>query len=286
MTTNYELKQRARTALKGSWQTTLMVALIASLPSLLSQVVAILTQSSTAQTMESLLLNLQDNATVGDLLALVEASGLSAMSYLPTAGMSLIAWLVSPFLTLGMLNYFFVLLRGEKEASISTVFSRKACLFKGIGLNLMTSLRVFLWMLPGVAAEVLAVVLALNDETSTLAMVLMWAGMAVMLVLGIRAALHYAMATRVMAESPEKGINQCIRESVTIMRRRKMLLVSLELSFILLSLCISLAESLLTGLLGSVLGSTLSMALSFALNIYMQMAVSAFYVTYRAQTEI
>lgn len=286
MTTNYELKQRARTALKGSWQTTLMVALIAALPSLLSQVVAILTQSSTAQTMESLLLNLQDNATVGDLLALVEASGLSAMSYLPTAGMSLIAWLVSPFLTLGMLNYFFVLLRGEKEAPISTVFSRKACLFKGIGLNLITSLRVFLWMLPGVAAEVLAVVLALNDETSTLAMVLMWAGMAVMLVLGIRAALHYAMATRVMAESPEKGINQCIRESVIIMRRRKMLLVSLELSFILLSLCISLAESLLTGLLGSVLGSTLSMALSFALNIYMQMAVSAFYVTYRAQTEI
>lgn len=286
MVTNYELKQKARTALKDNWQTALMVALIASLPSLLSQVVAILTQSSTVQTMQSLLLNLQDNATVGDLLTLVEASELSLTNYLPTAGMSLISWLVSPFLTLGMLNYFFMLLRGEKEAPISTVFSRTSCLFKGIGLNLITSLRVFLWMLPGMAAEVLALVLALNDETSTLALVLMWAGMAAMLVLGIRAALHYAMATRVMAEAPEKGIHQCIRESVTIMRRRKMLLVSLELSFILLSLCISLAESLLTGLLGSVLGSTLSMALSFALNIYMQMAVSAFYEVYRAQTEI
>lgn len=286
MITNYELKQKARAALKDSWQTALMVALVASLPSLISQVVAILTQSSTAQTLQTIVMSLQDNATVGDLLNLLEASSLSMTTYLPTAVLSLLSWLVSPFLTLGLLNYFFMLLRGEKDAPISTAFSRTNCFFKGIGLNLMTTLRTFLWMLPGMAAEVLALVLALRDETSTLALVLMYAGAAAMLVLGIRAALHYAMATRVMAESPEKGINQCIRESVAVMRRRKLLLVSLELSFILLNLCISLAESLLTGLLGSVLGATVGMALSFALNIYMQMAVSAFYMTYRAQTEI
>lgn len=286
MITNYELKQKARAALKDSWQTALMVALVASLPSLISQVVAILTQSSTAQTLQAIVMSLQDNATVGDLLNLLEASSLSMTTYLPTAVLSLLSWLVSPFLTLGLLNYFFMLLRGEKDAPISTAFSRTNCFFKGIGLNLMTTLRTFLWMLPGMAAEVLALVLALRDETSTLALVLMYAGAAAMLVLGIRAALHYAMATRVMAESPEKGVNQCIRESVAVMRRRKLLLVSLELSFILLNLCISLAESLLTGLLGSVLGATVGMALSFALNIYMQMAVSAFYMAYRAQTEI
>lgn len=286
MVTNYELKQKARTALKDSWQIALMVALVAALPSLISQVMTILTQSSFVQTLQSVMTTLQDNATVGDLLALLEDSSLTLSAYVPAACISVLSWLVSPFLTLGLLNYFFMLLRGEKEAPISTVLSRKSCFFKGIGLNLMTTLRTFLWMLPGMAAEVLAVVLALNDETSTLALVLMWAGMAAMLVLGIRAALHYAMATRVMAEAPEKGINQCIRESVAIMRRRKMLLISLELSFLLLSLCISLAESLLTGLLGSVLGATVSMALSFVLNVYMQMAVSAFYMAYRAQTEI
>lgn len=286
MITNYELKQRARAALKDNWQTALMVALVASLPSLASQVVAILTQSSMMQTLQALTQGLQDSATVGDLLVQLEAAGLTVTAYLPTVGVSLLSWLVSPFLTLGMLNYFFMLLRGEKDVPISAVFSRTGCFLKAIGLNLMTALRVFLWMLPGAAVEAASLFLALRDDMSTIAMVLMLAGSAAMLVLGIRAALHYAMATRVMADCPEKGINQCIRESVAMMRQRKMLLVSLELSFILLSLLISLAESLLTGLLGAVLGATLSMALSFALNIYMQMAVSAFYTVYRAQTEI
>lgn len=286
MVTNYELKQKARTALQDNWQTALMVALIASLPSLVSQVLTILVQSDVMQTVQYLLKSMKSNATVGDLLALMEAAGLSLTTYLPTVGVGLIAWLVSPFLTLGLLNYFFMLLRGEREVPINTVFSRTSCFFKGIGLNLMTSLRVFLWMLPGMAVEVLAVVLAPNEEIANLALVLMPIGMVVMLVLGIRAALHYSMSTRVMAESPEKGINQCIWESVAMMRHRKMLLVSLELSFILLNLLISLVESLLAGLLGNVLGATFSMALTFALNIYMQMAVSAFYEAHRAEERI
>ena len=48
--------------------------------------------------------------------------------------------------------------------------------------------------------------------------------MIAMMVLGIRAALHYSMATFAMAEEPSRGINQCIRLSVSIMRRRKLLL--------------------------------------------------------------
>lgn len=286
MVTNFELKQKARSALKDNWQIALMVALIASLPSLISQVVSVMTTSGMTQTMQNLMGILQDGSTIDDLLALMAETELSVAGYIPSAVVSLAAWLVSPFLTLGMLNYFFMLLRGEQDVPVSAVFSRKGCFFKGIGLNLMTALRTFLWMLPGAVLEVASMFLALSESTSTIGLVLMLAGSAAMLVLGIRAALHYAMATRVLAECPEKGINQCIRESVAIMRNRKLLLVSLELSFILLSLLISLAESLLTGMLGTVLGATLSMALSFALNIYMQMAASAFYVAYRAQTEI
>lgn len=286
MVTNFELKQKARSALKDNWQIALMVALIASLPSLISQVVSVMTTSGMTQTMQNLMGILQDGSTIDDLLALMAEAELSVVGYIPSAVVSLVAWLVSPFLTLGMLNYFFMLLRGEQDVPVSAVFSRKGCFFKGIGLNLMTALRTFLWMLPGAVLEVASMFLALSESTSTIGLVLMLAGSAAMLVLGIRAALHYAMATRVLAECPEKGINQCIRESVAIMRNRKMLLVSLELSFILLSLLISLVESLLTGLLGTVLGATLSMALSFALNIYMQMAASAFYVAYRAQTQI
>lgn len=262
------------------------MALIASLPSLASQVVAVLTNSAAMQTFSTLLDSLHQDSTVEDLLRLLEDAGISLSNYVPMAGTGLLSWLVSPFLTLGLLNYFFLLLRGEKDAPISTVFSRTGCFFKGIGLNLLTSLRTLLWMLPGLALSALGAVLLMFTDSFSLATALVYAGSIGMLVLGIRAALHYAMATRVMAECPEKGISQCIRESIAIMRRRKMLLISLELSFILLSLLISLAEGLLTELLGAVLGATLSMALSFALNIYMQMAGSTFYAAYRAQAEI
>ena len=288
MITNFELKLKARTALRNNWQTALMVALIASLPSLASQVVAIMTQSSYAHTMSGLMSSMQSGATVGDLATLLEEAGITLEGYLPTGLLNLLAAIISPFLTLGMLNYFFKLLRGEADAPISTVFSRRNCFFKAVGLNLMVFLRTFLWMLPGLVLEVLAVVAvtALSESLSMLAILLMYAGPVTMLVLGIRAALHYAMADRVMAETPSKSINQCIRESVAIMSQRKLLLFSLEISFFLWQIGLTLLESLLLGMVGNVLASTVSMALNFALNIYIQMAISAFYLYYRSETAI
>ncbi|MBP3452257.1 MAG: DUF975 family protein [Clostridia bacterium] len=288
MITNFELKLKARTALRNNWQTALMVALIASLPSLASQVVAIMTQSSYAHTMSGLMSSMQSGATVADLANLLEEAGITLEGYLPTGLLNLLAAIISPFLTLGLLNYFFKLLRGEADAPISTVFSRRNCFFKAIGLNLMVFLRTFLWMLPGLVLEVLALVAvtALSESLSMLAILLMYAGPVTMLVLGIRAALHYAMADRVMAETPSKGINQCIRESVAIMSQRKLLLFSLEISFFLWQIGLTLLESLLLGMVGNVLASTVGMALNFALNIYIQMAISAFYLYYRSETAI
>ncbi|MBQ7866390.1 MAG: DUF975 family protein [Clostridia bacterium] len=288
MITNFELKLKARTALRNNWQTALMVALIASLPSLASQAVAIMTQSSYAHTMSGLMSSMQSGATVADLTTLLEEAGITLEGYLPTGLLNLLAAIISPFLTLGMLNYFFKLLRGEADAPISTVFSRRNCFFKAIGLNLMVFLRTFLWMLPGLVLEVLALVAvtALSESLSMLAILLMYAGPVTMLVLGVRAALHYAMADRVMAETPSKGINQCIRESVAIMSQRKLLLFSLEISFFLWQIGLTLLESLLLGMVGNVLASTVSMALNFALNIYIQMAISAFYLYYRSETAI
>ena len=285
---NFELKFKARAALKDNWQIALMVALIASLPSLASQVVAIMTQSSTVQTLNSLMSTMQQNATVNDVMLLLEESGITAGKYMPSVLVGIISALLSPFLTLGMLYYFFKLLRGEEDALIGTVFSRKECFFKAIGLNLMIFVRTFLWRLPGLAMEILALVLlpVLYDSAFFIITLLMYAGPLAMMILGIRATLHYAMATRFMAETPSMGINQCIRESVNMMRHRKMLLFSLEVSFMLLHLGITLLETLLLGMFGPVLASTLSMALSFTLNVYVQMAVSAFYLAYRQPSAI
>lgn len=288
MVTNYELKQKAREALKDNWQIALMVALIASLPSLAGQVVSIMTQSGMTQVLNNMLTTVQSNATIGDVAALMEQSGVTAASYTPSLLLNLLSGILSPFLTLGLLNYTFKLLRHEDDALIGTVFSRKNCFFKAIGLNIMVFLRTLLWMLPGMALEILAMValVLLPENLSFVSVVLLYGGMIAMLVLGIRAAFHYAMATRVMAETPSVGINQAIRESVQMMSNRKMLLFSLEMSFILYNIGITLLETLLLSIVGSVLASTVSMVASFVVSVYMQTAVSAFYLVYRQQSTI
>ena len=288
MVTNYELKLKARAALKDNWQIALMVALIASLPSLASQVVAIMTQSSLTVMVNNLTNAMLQSPDVTDIVALMEQAGITIEKCLPSVLLGVVSALISPFLALGMLHYFFKLLRGEEDALIGTVFSRKNCFFKAIGLRLMVYIRIMLWMLPGWALMIIPFALiAVSPEMAlnVLPMV-MFISTSLMMVLGIRAALHYAMADRVMAETPSKGINQCIRESVGIMRYRKLLLFSLEISFILWQVGLMLLETLLMGIIGQVMASTLSMALNFALNIYIQMAVSAFYLAYRQQTEI
>jgi len=288
MVTNYELKLKARAALKDNWQIALMVALIASLPSLASQVVAIMTQSSLTVMVNNLTNAMLQSPDVTDIVALMEQAGITIEKCMPSVLLGVFSALISPFLALGMLHYFFKLLRGEEDALIGTVFSRKNCFFKAIGLRLMVYIRIMLWMLPGWALMIIPFALiAVSPEMAlnVLPMV-MFISTSLMMVLGIRAALHYAMADRVMAETPSKGINQCIRESVGIMRYRKLLLFSLEISFILWQVGLMLLETLLMGIIGQVMASTLSMALNFALNIYIQMAVSAFYLAYRQQTEI
>lgn len=281
MNEHYDLKLQARQALKDNWQIALMVALIASLPSLISQVIAMMTQTSSTQLLTAAMTAAGQNLTMNDLAELL---GETAVSAVPSMVVGVISFLVSPFLTLGMLNYFFKLLRNEPDALIGTVFSRRNCFFKGIGLSLMIGLRTVLWMLPGMAVEMLGLVLLpiLPEGLYFLSASLIYVAPILMLVLGIRAIMHYSMATRVMAETPSLGVNACIRQSISMMSTRKMQLFSLYISFILINLGLMLLTSLLTAIAGNVIASTANMALSFALNIYIQMSISAFYLAHRS----
>ena len=281
MLTNYELRLRARTALKNNWPIALMVALIAALPSLIYQVLSVVAintdgnMTALQQLVAAMRYGYFDSYAMNTLLG----------SFTPSLIVMVISTLISPALTLGQLNYGMKLLHGDEDALIGTVFSRMRCFLKALGLNLMVSLRIVLWMLPGMAVMMLApMALGMGGaDMAWLFYILMYGGMIAMMVLGIRAGLHYSMATFALAEEPSRGINQSIRLSVDIMRRRKILLFSLELSFIGYFLVLALINSLLTALVGNVLGSTVYMALSMALNVYVMVSECAFYEAYRDQ---
>jgi uncharacterized membrane protein len=180
-------------------------------------------------------------------------------------------------LTLGFNHTLIKTLRRE-EIAVSTVLARLPLFFRAIGLNLMIFLRLVLWMLPGMALSMFGAVVTLLEPS--IGGLLMLAAMAVMFVLMIRAMYSYRLATYIMADVPETGINASIRRSKEVMKGRRMELFGLEFSFLGWRLLLSMGQSMLLGLFGGVLGMTLGMFASLFLQTYLSMAENAFYQEY------
>ena len=282
----YEFRRRARAAMKPIMPLLLVVAMIATLPSLIGQTVTLLTGADpNAMLAEYYTQERMTAITSGDAAAVQAASqeimdGVTAFFQEKAPFMvitTLITWLLSPVLTLGFNHTLIKTLRRE-EIAVTTVLARLPLFFKAIGLNLMIFLRLVLWMLPGMALSMFGAVVTLLEPS--IGGLLMLAAMAVMFVLMIRAMYSYRLATYIMADVPETGINASIRRSKEVMKGRRMELFGLEFSFLGWRLLLSMGQSMLLGLFGGVLGMTLGMFASLFLQTYLSMAETAFYQEY------
>ena len=282
----YEFRRRARAAMKPIMPLLLVVAMIATLPSLIGQTVTLLTGADpNAMLAEYYTQERMTAITSGDAAAVQAASqeimdGVTAFFQEKAPFMvitTLITWLLSPVLTLGFNHTLIKTLRRE-EIAVTTVLARLPLFFKAIGLNLMIFLRLLLWMLPGMALSMFGAVVTLLEPS--IGGLLMLAAMAVMFVLMIRAMYSYRLATYIMADVPETGINASIRRSKEVMKGRRMELFGLEFSFLGWRLLLSMGQSMLLGLFGGVLGMTLGMFASLFLQTYLSMAETAFYQEY------
>ncbi len=282
----FEFRRRARAAMKPIMPLLLVVAMIAALPSLIGQTVTLLTGADpNAMLAEYYTQERMTAITSGDAAAVQAASqeimdGVTAFFQEKAPFMvitTLITWLLSPVLTLGFNHTLIKTLRRE-EIAVSTVLSRLPLFFKAIGLNLMIFLRLVLWMLPGMALSMFGAVVTLLEPS--IGGLLMLAAMAVMFVLMIRAMYSYRLATYIMADVPETGINGSIRRSKEVMKGRRMELFGLEFSFLGWRLLLSMGQSMLLSLFGGVLGMTLGMFASLFLQTYLCMAEAAFYQEY------
>lgn len=286
MIPNTLLRQNARKALKPVLPVALLCALIASLPSLISQTAGILTGGSlqvyllnSIQTQEQLFALASDP---NQLLALLQAYPESGQRLL-ALGLSVLSFLVSPFLNVGLYHTLLRVLRGE-TISAGTVLERAGCFFKALGLSLLTALKTVLWALPGLAVIALSTVLLMFTQQLQLFTFLYTLGLILTMVLMIRAMLHYYLANIVLADDPDRGVMGSLRESIAIMRQRKMLFINLQLPmYFLLILATMLLEGMLTALLGAVLSSTVMMVIQLVVSVYMSANSCAFYQTYRTQ---
>ena len=284
------LKAKARAVLQQHWQTALLIALIVNLPTLLVQGISAFTNNDVMYRLETLIIDASRSTEAMNALPDAVVTMLTETGILVMLALGLLAWLVTPALSLGMNYWTLDRIRGAEEP-VSTVFSRLGIFLKGVGLRLLILLRVLLWMLPGLAVMVLAMVLLFRaDITSQEAMLsaantsvmLIWAGIIAMLVLGVMGYLHYALADLILADEPEEKVISCTRRSRELMTGRRGQLLALLLSFILWYFLIMFASSFIAGIAGDVIGLLLQMLGSLFLSVYMLATEGVFYEALRS----
>lgn len=284
------LKAKARAVLQQHWQTALLIALIVNLPTLLVQGISAFTNNDVMYRLETLIIDASRSTEAMNALPDAVVTMLTETGILVMLALGLLAWLVTPALSLGMNHWTLDRIRGAEEP-VSTVFSRLGIFLKGVGLRLLILLRVLLWMLPGLAVMVLAMVLLFRaDITSQEAMLsaantsvmLIWAGIIAMLVLGVMGYLHYALADLILADEPEEKVISCTRRSRELMTGRRGQLLALLLSFILWYFLIMFASSFIAGIAGDVIGLLLQMLGSLFLSVYMLATEGVFYEALRS----
>ena len=284
------LKAKARAVLQQHWQTALLIALIVNLPTLLVQGISAFTNNDVMYRLETLIIDASRSTEAMNALPDAVVTMLTETGILVMLALGLLAWLVTPALSLGMNHWTLDRIRGAEEP-VSTVFSRLGIFLKGVGLRLLILLRVLLWMLPGLAVMVLAMVLLFRaDITSQEAILsaantsvmLIWAGIIAMLVLGVMGYLHYALADLILADEPEEKVISCTRRSRELMTGRRGQLLALLLSFILWYFLIMFASSFIAGIAGDVIGLLLQMLGSLFLSVYMLATEGVFYEALRS----
>lgn len=272
MMNNLDLRMRMRRVIKPNMQILLVIALITALPGLLVSVLTVLTGSDIWSYLFTH--GVDTSVTPDRLLEVIEAYA-TERGWV-TGLLSLMQALITPVLTLGLINAILTLLRGG-TATVGTVFSRLHAFARAVGVALITFIKILLWSLPGVAVMFLAAFLLLQTGSLSVYSLLITAGAVLMTVLMVIASYRYVMALFFLADAPETGPLSCIRQSKTVMKNRKMQLLSLELPYIAGNW---LASSLISMLLSGVIGTTLSMMAQLIFMVYIYGARCAFFEAY------
>ena len=282
-------KAKAREALKGYWQTALLIALIVNLPSLLAQGISVFTGNDPMDRLQAIMITASRDGTLTQSLLIRESTAyLNSSGFRMTVGLNLAAFLITPCLGLGMYKWLMDRLRRMPDTeAVRGAFCRARLFFKAIGLQLLIILKVLLWMLPGIALLIgLMIPLyqadtpdAMNSAMQTMNALTLPVILA-MAVPGAIAALRYAMAEFILADEPEMKITECIRRSKEQMRELKRMLFTLLISFLLWYLLQLLVASFLSGM-SSIVALLFQMLTGLALSVYMSASEAAFYLETR-----
>ena len=276
---NARLRAEGWHAVRPMLGVTLLVCLIASLPSLLSQLLTMGLQNETLR----LSLAWQAGTLSENALFLRVQQLLTSPEMIRNYLIMLVLWLVTPVLDLGWRAYVLKLLRGE-EAGLADVLSRAGIFLRAVGHTILLALYVVLWMLPGTLCTSLAVWFTAQGNQA-LAGLFSLASSVLTIWLGLRAALRVSLSACRLADRPESRAREALRWSRTAMARppRSLQMLSMILLFILLDAVVGWMAAVLP--LPDAVSIILSMIASLVISVWMTSSVCAFYENMRELEE-
>lgn len=299
MIPNFIFKQRAWAAIKPWLQLLVVIGLLAVLPGTLYDSAELVLADDMTSALEGPVYDLAEFSSreVPEDLSQEEAETLLAefdtlMDNLTTAlenfflrgkGWILLALggaslLLTPMLMMPLYGALLDAYR-KKELTAGGCLRRLRLAPRALLLTLWIALRVWVWMLPGMALMLLSVLVPALYTT------LVGAGTVLSLVLGIRAGLHYILAPVVLADLPDTSINGCVRRSWQVMRTRKMQYFSLQVSFAIWHLLLYFVAGLAVNPVMTAISLTVMMMGNLLLTIYINGSVVVFWDTYGVKKE-
>lgn len=256
MMASFLFKQKAREALKGNWQTALVVTFFAGIFGTLSQVLQSVTLADVQRVMDSIRYaagNLTQMTTeqARQVLSLYDRlfealQSISTAAWIGMLAVNVLALVLGPVLNVCCRHYFVRLNVGEDLGVHGGLTGRLSIWGRALWLYVLMGLKIFLWSL-------------------------------LFVIPGIIAALRYSMAPWYLADDPNLTAKQAIEKSKAVMKDKKFAFFMLEISFVGWSLLISVAQMLLGGMLGTVLMLVAAQFMSLALSVYINASCAAFY---------
>ncbi len=256
---SFLFKQKAREALKGSWQTALVVTFFSGIFLTVAQVaqsVALKDVQSVISSLQALmgtlgaeLTNAQSQQVLELYNKLFAAIGsIPDSTYALLLGLNGLALLVTPMLTIGCNHYFISLVKGRDIGVKDGLIGRASTWLKALWLHVRMFVQIFLWSL-------------------------------LLFIPGVIAALRYSMATYFLAEDPTISVGEALRRSKEAMKvkGRKPSYFMLLISFVGWNLLISIAQMMLLGVVGTVITLVAAQFMTLMLNTYVNASCAAFY---------
>ncbi len=239
---SFYYKAKAKEALRGNWQTAMLIAFFSGILSTLLQVLQMVLLPSQAGALNAAL-------SLEALLAEYKAYAEQVMAapqqtWTVLLMVALAALLFSPALALGC-DHYFVRLHHDEDLGFAGLFSRFRLIGKALWLYVRIFVQVFLWSL-------------------------------LLFIPGIIAAFRYSMAPYILAENQDITAGEALERSKAVMADKKMNLFGLLISFLGWTMLAMLLQTYLCEA-NFVLGTVVGLAFQVWIAAYQNAAVAKFY---------